>query len=218
MYDTLLQLPLFQGLSQADFVGILGKVKLHFTKFEAGKLILPVAGEHDHLTFLLRGEVSVQTAAAGKRYTLTEYLPAPALLEPHTLFGMHPVYDSNYKAHTLVHLVDIDKPTLTNELLGYDIFRLNLLNLISNRAQVYASRLWEEMPDDPQKALLQFVLHRCDHPRGAKLLRIYQSDLSTMLRIPRLTLSAIIHRWQENGWIENRRGSIYFPNIERILL
>ena len=32
MYDTLLQLPLFQGLAHEDFTNILGKVKLHFTK------------------------------------------------------------------------------------------------------------------------------------------------------------------------------------------
>ena len=31
MFDTLLQLPLFQGLAQEDFTNILGKVKLSFT-------------------------------------------------------------------------------------------------------------------------------------------------------------------------------------------
>jgi hypothetical protein len=31
MYDTLLQLPLFQGLCKNDFTNIIGKVKLHFT-------------------------------------------------------------------------------------------------------------------------------------------------------------------------------------------
>ena len=30
MYDTLLQLPLFQGLCKNDFTNIIGKVKLHF--------------------------------------------------------------------------------------------------------------------------------------------------------------------------------------------
>ena len=32
MFDTLLQLPLFQGLCHEDFTNILEKVKLHFTK------------------------------------------------------------------------------------------------------------------------------------------------------------------------------------------
>ena len=34
MFDTLLQLPLFQGLCHEDFTSILDKVKLHFIKPE----------------------------------------------------------------------------------------------------------------------------------------------------------------------------------------
>ncbi len=40
MFSTLLQLPLFQGLSQEDFTNILGKVKLHFSKHNAGETII----------------------------------------------------------------------------------------------------------------------------------------------------------------------------------
>ena len=39
MFDTLLQLPLFQGLAQEDFTCILEKVKLHFTKHKPGELL-----------------------------------------------------------------------------------------------------------------------------------------------------------------------------------
>ena len=40
MFDTLLQLPLFQGLCHEDFTNILEKVKLHFTKHKAGDMML----------------------------------------------------------------------------------------------------------------------------------------------------------------------------------
>ena len=33
MYDTLLQLPLFQGLGKNDITEILSKVKFHFKKY-----------------------------------------------------------------------------------------------------------------------------------------------------------------------------------------
>ena len=39
MYDTLLQLPLFQGLCKNDFTNITGKVKLHFRKYNADCLL-----------------------------------------------------------------------------------------------------------------------------------------------------------------------------------
>ena len=40
MFDTLLQLPLFQGLCHEDFTSILDKVKLHFIKHKAGETII----------------------------------------------------------------------------------------------------------------------------------------------------------------------------------
>ena len=40
MYDTLLQLPLFQGLCKNDFTNIIGKVKLHFRKYNADDIIV----------------------------------------------------------------------------------------------------------------------------------------------------------------------------------
>ena len=39
MYDTLLLLPLFQGISERDFTKILEKVKFHFEKYAAGQYI-----------------------------------------------------------------------------------------------------------------------------------------------------------------------------------
>lgn len=44
MFDTLLQLPLFQGLAQEDFTRILEKVKLYFTKYKPGELLLKEGG------------------------------------------------------------------------------------------------------------------------------------------------------------------------------
>lgn len=38
MFDTLLQLPLFQGLAQEDFTNILGKVKLSLQSIKPAKL------------------------------------------------------------------------------------------------------------------------------------------------------------------------------------
>ena len=43
MFDTLLQLPLFQGLCHEDFTSILDKVKLHFINIKREKLSLKVA-------------------------------------------------------------------------------------------------------------------------------------------------------------------------------
>lgn len=52
MYDTLLQLPLFQGLAHEDFTNILGKVKLHFTKHKVGETLVKKGTTCGQLIFL----------------------------------------------------------------------------------------------------------------------------------------------------------------------
>ena len=90
MYDTLLQLPLFQGLCKNDFTSILGKVKLHFRKYNADEIIVEQGEPCTELIFLLNGEISSQIVDEQKSYSLHETFGSPFVLEPYSLFGMHP--------------------------------------------------------------------------------------------------------------------------------
>ena len=58
MFDTLLQLPLFQGLGQEDLTHILGKVKFHFAKHKDHTLLAQSLTPCRQLLFLLKGEVT----------------------------------------------------------------------------------------------------------------------------------------------------------------
>ena len=53
MFDTLLQLPLFQGLCHEDFTNILEKVKLHFTRHKAGEPLIKSGEVCDRIGTLL---------------------------------------------------------------------------------------------------------------------------------------------------------------------
>ena len=89
MFDTLLQLPLFQGLCHEDFTSILDKVKLHFIKHKAGETIIKSGNPCTQLCFLLKGEISIVTNAKENIYTVIEQIEAPYLIEPQSLFGMN---------------------------------------------------------------------------------------------------------------------------------
>lgn len=85
MFDTLLQLPLFQGLAQEDFTRILEKVKLHFTKHKPGELLLKEGTSCHELVFVLKGEVASSTSSVDSSYSFTEYFPAPYLIEAYSI-------------------------------------------------------------------------------------------------------------------------------------
>lgn len=142
MFDTLLQLPLFQGLAQEDFTNILGKVKLHFVRHKAGVYIIKAGEVCNRLVFVLKGEVEAFTTKADIPYGVTEFFQAPYLLEPQSMFGMNTSFVTNYTASAETDTVSISKSFVLNELFKYEIFRLNYMNIISNRAQNLNGRFW----------------------------------------------------------------------------
>ena len=87
-------------------------------------------------------------------------MEAPYKIETLSLIGMSTHYTSSYIAHTEAHTVSISKAFVLSDLFKYDIFRLNYMNIVSNRAQNLYSRLWEDQAHDfKNKIFSLFLLH-----------------------------------------------------------
>ena len=216
MFDTILQLPLFQGLTQEDFTNIVGKVKLHFTKHKPGEILAQAGETCDRLLFILKGEMSVRTSASDASYIFTEYLQGPCLIEPQSLFGMNTCYASTYTTQNETHAVCISKSFVLNELFKYDIFRLNYLNIVSNRAQIFYNRLWATAPEDTEERISRFILQHAERPQGRKELKIKMEVLAHNVNETRLAISKALNTMQEKGIVELHRGEVVVPQAERL--
>ena len=198
MFDTLLQLPLFQGLCHEDFTSILDKVKLHFIKHKAGETIIKSGNPCTQLCFLLKGEISIVTNAKENIYTVIEQIEAPYLIEPQSLFGMNTNYASSYVAHTEVHTVCISKAFVLSDLFKYDIFRLNYMNIISNRAQTCYNRLWTKVPESSKRGS-QILSSPTSNVLPEKVLKIKMEELANAINDTRLgvskALNGMTRRW-----------------------
>ena len=217
MFDTLLQLPLFQGLCHEDFTDILEKVKLDFTKHKAGEVIIKKEDKCDKLLFILKGEVSMMTSSDKKQFSLIETLEGPYLIEPQSLFGMNTSYASSYIAKTEVHTVNICKSFVLHQLFKYEIFRLNYMNIISNRAQNLYSKQWEVPTEDLEKSMISFIVSHCEKLTGEKIIKIKMEDLALHLNCTRLSISKALNILQKKGIILLRRKEIVIPDIEPLI-
>lgn len=216
MFDTLLQLPLFQGLVREDFTCILEKVKLHFTKHKPGEVLLKQGDPCDELVFILKGEVSATTSSADLSYSLTECFPAPYLIESYSMFGMKTCYIATYRAKTEVHTVSISKAFVMKELFNYEIFRLNYMNIASNRTQILHNRLWAVSGEDPEARIIHFILSHAERLAGEKILKIKMEDLARIINETRLGVSKALNSMQNKGWVELHRGEIVVPHAETL--
>lgn len=211
MFDTLLQLPLFQGLAQEDFTNILEKVRLHFIKHKAGKIFINAGTPCDQLTFVLSGEITSSITLAGS-YSLIEVIKAPYLIEPYSMFGMKTNYMATYTARTLTHTVSISKSFVMSNLFKYDIFRLNYMNIISNRLQILNNRLWSPIGSTLEARIIGFILNLAERPYGEKALKIKMEELARITNDTRLNVSKALNSMQEKGLVELHRGEIFIPD------
>lgn len=216
MFDTLLQLPLFQGLCHEDFTSILEKVKLHFVKHRVGETIQGSGSPCTKLCFLLKGEISAVTTYKDL-YTFIEQIQAPHLIEPQSLFGLNTVYASSYVAETKSHTVSINKEFVLNDLFNYEIFRLNYMNIVSSRAQNLYARLWNEPTNSLEEKIIRFILMHVEKPQGEKLLKVKMDDLARCIDNTRLNTSRALNRMQEEGLLTLHRKEIAISDGQLLL-
>ena len=216
MFDTLLQLPLFQGLAQEDFTNILAKVKLHFTKHKKGEILVQAGTPCTRLIFILKGRISATTPATDGSFLFTEQYEAPCLIEPHSLFGMHTTFASTYTTVGETHTVCISKVFVMNELTKYEIFRLNYANIICNRAQTLQRKLWDINHGDLYDRIIGFIASRAERPTGRKSLKIKMEDLAHIVNDTRLNVSRVLNALQSKELLELRRGEIIVPQLEEL--
>ena len=95
LYDTLLNLPLFLGMSRADLLQIAGHTKFDFQKIEGGETLTEIGEPYHRLLFLLSGEVAVETMADDRGYRIVETIKAPEVFMIERLFG----YDQHSPHH-----------------------------------------------------------------------------------------------------------------------
>lgn len=216
MYDNLLLLPLFQGLSKNDLTTIIEKVKLHFLTYQDNDIIIRQGDNCHELCFLLNGTITVQTTDLEHAFLLSEVIDAPSFIEPQSLFGMSPNYTATYRSKGQAKALKIDKSYIFSELNKYDIFRLNYLNILSNRNQVVYQKLWNNHIGDLHQKFVNFIALRSQNPEGEKLLQITMEDLSNLINETRINVSRLLNELQDKELIQLKRKEIFIPDFKKL--
>ena len=216
MYDNLLQLPLFQGMCKDDFTTILERVKFHFITYKPNETIIRQGTSCKQLFFLLNGSILAQTADKEHNYSLSEVLKAPYIIEPYSLFGMDTCYQATYQAYEEAKLLSIDKRFIYDELNNYEIFRLNYLNILSNRCQTASHKLWNGHIGTLENKFVSFLLNRCQIAEGEKYLQITMEDLSNLINETRINVSRMLNDLQQKGLVQLKRKEIYIPALDKL--
>ncbi|MBO4441984.1 MAG: Crp/Fnr family transcriptional regulator [Bacteroidaceae bacterium] len=217
MYDTLLSLPLFQGMSQTDFNSLLQKIRLDFIRYEDGDVIIEKGNRCGSLAFLINGTVESSRSGMDGNFTFSELIEAPFLIEPYSMFGRAGSYQRTYTAIGSCSFLMVDKQYIYTELGKYNICRMNLLNILSGRVQQLDSHIWSLDGMSLRERIIRFIKGLSDIQSGQKRLAIKMNDLATLMDATRLNVSRELNALEKDGLISLRRKEIFIPALENLI-
>lgn len=216
MYESLLSLPYFQGMSKDDITAILDKITFEFKNYTDGEIIYNCSDKCSHFAILTKGTIACTHTSPDGTYSITEFIPAPYAIEPYSMFGYNTNYKNTYSASGDCTILTIDKQYLFSEFTKHNIFTINFLNLISRQAQKVGHLIWHHTPSSIEGRIINFIAMRCETPTGIKHINIKMERLASILCETRLNISHALNDLQEKGLIELHRGAISILSLKKL--
>lgn len=217
MFDTLLELPLFQGLGRGDLTRILESTRLEFETLPAGTLLLRQDDVCDEIVFVIGGTVHAETLAADRLWSVDEALNVPTVAGLEVLYGSRRTHRHNVYADTPARILKMDKRTVGALTSYFEVFRLNVLNylttLIARRFQLD----WLPAPESLEGRLIAFFHAHVSHPAGTKKFHIALRTLGHYLGEDHRYVSRALHRLSDKGLLRMERRTIEIPRFELLL-
>lgn len=217
LHERLLELPLFQGMSRNDIKQVVTSTRFKHISYAEGKVIVSEGDICDRLLFLIDGIIDATGRADDNGYSITERLHAPGILQPERIFGLTQRFTRTFMAAGNCRFISLDKIDALALADSYEIFRLNLLNIVCTKSQRLTRYPWRIQPKDIRSKIVRFIEARSLRPAGEKTMTITMERLGLELGESRLNVSRELNAMDNEGAISLRRGRIHIAALERLI-
>lgn len=218
LQERLLELPLFQGMSKNDLTQVASSTKFVNIAVARGKTIVAEGDTCDRLLFLVKGTIMTTAHADDNGYSIAETFQAPEILQPERIFGLTQRYTRTFKAVTDCSFISLGKMETLSLADKYEIFRLNILNIICTKSQRLTRYPWRPQPKDIRHKIARFIETRCLRPAGEKTVRIKMERLGAEIGESRLNVSRELNDMAAKGTISLKRGEIHVYALEKLIM
>ena len=214
--EQLLETPLMQGMNRADLDEVVAQTKFGFMKVAQGQEVVVEDSACTHLYLLFSGTLSVESYADDRSYCIIEEMTAPNILQPECIFGMTQRYTKTFRAVTECRFIRLEKSEVLRLSTTYEIFRINLLNIVCTQSQRALRIPWRVPVQGIRNKVARFVELHSIRPAGRKEVVVRMEDLARMIGESRLNLSRELNRLHEEGFIELTRGRFVVHALEKL--
>ncbi len=212
MYEVLMELPLFKGVSYAKLSEIVGCTKFHFLKYLKGEKIVNAGDVCTHIKFVISGSARISITNSDGRFRVSQTLNRPAVIAPDCLFGRATAYPCAATALESTGILQISKMDYVKLLNSDAVFLFNYLNMLSVNAQkaVYGVLALTTGTQEERIALWIVALTQ----RGGEdiTLTCRQRDLYSLFGVQRSSFISTLESMKAKGLIDYTQNEIYIKS------
>lgn len=217
MFEILMELPLFKGVSRQRMASTVGSHKFHFLKYLPGELIFRAGDMCSDLAFIISGNVRTRIENTAGRFSVEQTLGAREAIAPDFLFGRNTCYPCSVHSIDTVSILRISKTDYLDILNSDPVFMLNCLNLLSMNAQKCVEGIIAVSTGDlPER--IAFWISSLTQPRARDIvLSCARRDLVSLFGVPRTSLRQALEQMSNAGLISFTADSIRVPDRRALL-
>ncbi len=221
MYENLMGLPLFNGVSYNRLSEIVGTTKLSFLKFLPGEKIISSGTPCSDLMFIIGGKVRLTITNPSERFFLHQTLEAPSVVYPDFLFGRNTLYPATVNAIDTVSTLRIAKNDFISIMKLDEVVLFNYLNYISTNAQKAVDGVLALTSGSLEERIAFWIISLSQRDAKDIVLSCRQKDLYTLFGVQRSSLIATLDSMKEQGLIDYSTNEIRVVsrnNLRNVLL
>ena len=208
IYDVMLELPLFQGLSVEQFTGIIEKIPFSFEQYPAGEVIVRSDEDQEHVNFVLSGKVRLRTPVFQGKIGVMQDFEAPFTAPFHYLFGVQNKSAIQLEAVSDTGVMRLEKSAFLDMVQGNRIILLHVLNMLSTLAQRRRCALDFLVEKQMEVRLAAWMLSVSHHKALSMTVEAESQDLLDMLRMQSSDLWRSVAVLEGKGCVEECEGCL----------
>ena len=216
MYEILMDLPLFQGVSHSKISELIEKIKFHFLKYLNGEQFIASGDVCSQLRFIITGKARIEIFNRNKRIKVCETIIGPNVIGAEYLFGRTTAYPYDVFAADEAGILQIEKADYLRILKSDSVFLFNMLNYLSRNSQTPTEAVLS-LTSGSIAERLAFWITSLTY-RGAEdiVIQAKHKDMYTMLGIQRSSFMNTLDELSERGYLDYNSSEIHIHDRNRM--
>lgn len=202
MYEILMELPLFKGVSFQRLSELIERTKFHFLKYLPGETIVNAGERCTHIKFVISGAARTSIVNSTSRFKISQTLAAPNVIAPDFLFGLDTVYPCSAVALEPTGILQITKSDYTSILNSDPVFLFNFLNTLSMNAQKSINGVLALTTGSLEQRIAFWIIALTQRTATDIVLSCRQRDLYTLFSVQRSSFVNTLESLKQRGLID----------------